>query len=242
MNDIPRRPICRFDPSERLAAEAARLDEIKARAQVPAECGGAIPSAPGRGAFVMYTPRETVRTDSGAIRVRPAGYAGRRGLRVGDAFDTMQAQSQRSRKSRNSDDAAAPLFTTAQLTAGREYAAVWERHDKAGVRCSSLEAQQRSGNAGGSYMDALLADRERLRRWQAAIGDGWAMEPRRMAPHGDRRRAIRVAEVVDMVCLRSMTVAQVLDRFGWGRGVRTVEPIMRELRAALDRMYDADRR
>jgi DNA-directed RNA polymerase specialized sigma24 family protein len=76
-----------------------------------------------------------------------------------------------------------------------------ERHDARGARCSSIEGQSR-GTGGGSYIDAVVAEGQRLDRMRSAIGDGWAMEPRRVGPNGDLRRAIRVRKMVDMVCIQ----------------------------------------
>lgn len=224
-----------------LGGEAARMDDLRARASIPDECGDMIPSAPGRGAFVMFTPREMVKTESGAIRSRQSGYCGRKAIRSADAFDVMQEQSARASRAKKRDGSA-PMFTVAQITAGREYASLFERYQAAGAKCSSLEASSRSGPASGSFMDAVIRDGQRLERMRAAIGSGWALEPRRVGPHGDRRRAIPMVDVVHMVCIGGHTVTEILRSFGWAHGAKNSAPLVQALRDALDRMYDADKR
>jgi len=233
----------RLDPKEvrrRLDAESVRVDGVKSAAEVPFECGSAIPSAPGRGAFVMFTPRETVITEAGSVRVIRSGYKARNAIRSADAFDVMQATAGRSR--RNRQKPAAVLFTPSQIKAGRDYGALFERHEAAGVKCSSLEAQGGAG-AGGSFVDAVLRDGRRLEAMRRAIGDGHAMEPKRSACHADRgRRAIPIRELVHLVCVGGLTLGRVLERFGWSANMRNREALRAPFCAALDRMYDADRR
>jgi hypothetical protein len=220
----------------RSAQPAARLEAVRLRGAVPAGCGfdGAIPTAPARGPVEVFSPREVMQTEAGNFRIVRTGYMGATALRRADAFDVMEAQAARQAKARNKDHR--PLFTTAQVEAGRTYGHLAERHDARGARCSSIEAQSR-GAGGGSYIDAVVAEGQRLERMRAAIGDGWAMTIQRTSPHGDVRRAIRARTLVDMVCIEGKTVAEVLERFGWNRSVKYLAPLRVELSAALDRLH-----
>jgi hypothetical protein len=217
-------------------AEVARCEAVKSLGAVPDGCGfdGAIPHAPARGPVEVFSPREVMRTEAGNFRIVRTGYMGATALRRADAFDVMEAQAARQAKARNKDHQ--PRFTTAQVEAGRTYGHLAERHDAIGARCSSMEGQSR-GAGGGSYIDAVVAEGRRLERMRAAIGQAWAMEPKRTAPHADRRRAISVRTIVDMVCIEGRTLSDVLDRFGWSRKTTHVAEVRAHLCAALDRIH-----
>lgn len=219
----------------RSMSAAARVEVVKSSGLAPSGVGDRIvPCAPARGPVERFTPREVVRTDAGNFRTVRNGHCGFDAIRRADAFDVMEAQAARRSKARNK--AHTPLFSVAQMLAGREYGALSEKHSAAGARCSSLEAAHR-GSSGGSYIDALVAEGQRLQRMRAAIGDAWAMEPRRTAPNGDQRRAIRVRALVDLVCIEGKTLSQVLDRFGWSRKTTHIDELRQHLRAALDRLH-----
>lgn len=217
----------------RQMAPAARVEVVKASGAAPVGVGEHIvPCAPARGPVERFTPREVVRTDAGNYRAVRTGKTD--ALRRSDAFDVMEVQAARRAKSRNR--AHGRLFTMAQVFAGREYASLAEKHSAVGVKCSSVEGMSR-GSGGGSYMDAVVAEGRRLERMRAAIGGDWAKEPRRVAPHGDRRRAIRVRMLVDLVCIEGATISQVLDRFGWSRKTAHIDELRGHLCAALDRLH-----
>jgi hypothetical protein len=211
----------------------ARVEALKHSSAVPGNVGPEILQiAPARGTVERFTPREVVQTEAGNFRTVRTGMFD--AIRRGDAFDIMEQQAARRAKSRSR--AHEPLFTVAQVLAGREYGALAEKHAAAGAQCSSLEASHR-GSGGGSYIDALVAEGQRLDRMRAAIGDGWAMEPRRAAPHGDTRRAIRVRKLVDLVCIQGRTISDVLHRFGWQPNGRVRDELRLALCGALDRMH-----
>jgi hypothetical protein len=211
----------------------ARVEALKHSSAVPGNVGPEILQiAPARGTVERFTPREVVQTEAGNFRTVRTGMFD--AIRRGDAFDVMEQQAARRAKSRSR--AHEPLFTVAQILAGREYGALAERHSAKGARCSSLDTSHR-GSSGGSYMDAVVAEGRRLDKMEAAIGTGWAMEPRRASPHGDARRAIRVRKVVDLVCIEGKTLSQVLDRFGWSRKTTHLAELRGHLCAALDRLH-----
>lgn len=219
------------DWQERLAAEAARLQEIKARAMRPDGCGDEIVEmAPARGPVRQFQPRETVRTPSGQLRVARAGHNGRDALARADAFDVMQQQSSRRKK-----DAPA-LFTPGQISAGRDYAALYERCASAGVRCSSIEAMAGAGGQ-GSFIDAVIRDSRRLAALDRAIGNDVVLSPRNAQAHADRgRRVMRASDLVVGVCVQGYTISQMLQKFGWARSPVVRKKTTDALCAALDRM------
>lgn len=225
-----------FAGAMRASEQADLRRAVEGAVPLPDTVGEAIVRvAPARGPVEVYEPREMGITESGAIRERRAGWLGQAAVRRADAFDVMQAQA--ARRWRGSGVAPA-LFTPAQLSAGRAYAALAERHASAGMRCASLEATHR-GDGSGSFVDALLADARRLGAMREAIGSGWALEPCEAAPHRDRRRAIAVRTLVDAVCIEDRTLSDVLSRFGWSRNGKTRDRLRTALCAALDRVFDA---
>mgnify|MGYP001627890749 CR=1 FL=1 len=126
-------------------------------------------------------------------------------MQISDGFEKMEAAARKI------------LFTPSQRAIGREYGALFQKLDAAGVRCSSVEAlRQNSGGHGGEYIDALLQDRARLEGWQRRIGSGVALEVRRQRPSSRNKRGlIGCRRLVDMVCVGEMTLAEVLEKCGW---------------------------
>lgn len=222
------------------AMERQSLAEVKASGARPPDCGDSIVDvAPARGPVRRFMPMEVARTENGNYRARKAGEFQRDGTQAHaiqrvDAFDKMEAQAARRRKNR---DDTTPLFTRAQVAAGRTYSALFERHAAAGAKCSSLETMG-GGSGGGSFIDAVLADGRRLDEMRHRIGAGHAVEPKRVAPHGDRRRAIRVIDLVHLVCVAGLTLSEVLERYGWAGNLRNRTELRKPLCAALDRIRD----
>lgn len=209
--------------------EAEAVSRVRAAGAVPERCGPEIPEAPARGPFQVFQPVEMV--PGSALRARPAGWQGRDAIRMGDAFDVMAEQARRQK-------AAAP-FTPGQVQAGRDYARLVERLDAAGVRCSSLEALAQRGGGGGSFVDAVLRDRQRLQAMRHRIGDGLAIEVRRVRPSdrgGVRRRAMSDRVLVDLVCVREKCLSEILRSFGWAASTKNRAALRAALCGALDRM------
>lgn len=249
-----------------LSEEAERIAAIKARAQPPASVGPEIIAAPARGPMQVFVPREMVVTDAGNLVSRRAGYLGRDGARVADAFDLMTMNALKAHPKviaaarRDYDERVAPMpqksapafvepafvppFTHGQVAAARDYAALTERCNASGMSCASLEAVGR-GSGGGDREAAIFRDFTRLRSLHRRIGDGLAKEVRRHRPSatGGKRSAIRVRTLVDMVCLGNMTLDEVLRRHGWtSKNGMIVADLRAALCKALDRMqgYDLD--
>lgn len=221
-----------------LQALRARIDAIKTAAAVPVECGDAIPVAPARGPMIRFTPREARLSECGGVVVWKSGEDGRDAARIADAFDKMEREALKYHK-RQGDDAGpyVPLFTSGQIAAGRDYAALVERVSASGVKCSSIEAQSGSGGqSGGGREEAMLADFQRLRALRHRIGTGLAKEVRRIRPGGRKRNAIYAQRLVDLVCLSDASIEKVLKRHGWTVNQKSKQALRRSLCAALDRM------
>jgi hypothetical protein len=221
--------------ADALRLSAQHVEQVKAAAMPSWQCGPELPVAPARGPLRTFEPFEIMpgsAANEGEFIARRTGYKGRTGAAVRDAFDLMSEQVRRARK-----DAPLP-FTSTQVQMGRDYAALVERLEASGMRGSSGEVLAgRSGGGGGDWIEAVIRDRRSLRAIERRIGDGWAIAPRRIAPHADRPRlAIRVRAVVDMVCLGGKTIEGVLAHHGWSRSPANKDQVRAALAAALDRM------
>lgn len=206
--------------------EKDRLVAIKAAAQAPERCGPEIPVAPARGPMVAFAPK-AMRPTAEGYELQHVGFQGRDAARAADVFDTMALQARR----RGGHDP----FTARQVDAGRYYAALVERHSSVGLKCVSVEAQDRGKGAGsGSYMDAVVAEGEVIRRLETAIGTGFALEVQRA--RDGKRRSITLRHLVDMVCLEGRTVTDALKVNGWSVKGDTVTEAREALAAALERM------
>lgn len=215
-----------------LSDEADRIAQIKNRAARPDGCGPEIVDvAPARGPVQRFQPREVVMTEAGQVRVTRAGHLGHDALRRGDAFDVMQEKA----RGRAGKDAA-PLFSAGQISAGRDYAALYERCAAAGVKCSSIEALGGAGGQ-GSFIDAVIRDSRRLAELDRRVGDDVVLSPRGANAHADRgRKVVRTSDLVHAVCVEGQTISQMLQRFGWSQTPKARKKTTDALCAALDRM------
>jgi hypothetical protein len=223
---------------ERLTAEAARVEAMLRDAAPPPECGPEIVTAPARGPFRVFEPRATAPGG----RMVHDGYRGpgegrpRKAVARVDVFEVMVNQARR-----RSKDAPLP-FTSSQMAAGRAYAALVERTQSAGVKGVSLEvaSARTAGGGNGCFIEAVMADRARLTRMEAAIGDGSALAPADARRHMDRsvRQAIPVRKLVDGVCLEGKDLSAILKDANWQPKGATRAVLRAALCAALDRMYE----
>lgn len=220
----------------RLEAERARIAKIKAKAAVPSKCGPDIISAPARGAFVA-THRVTMVPngvdDRGLEKWSPArtGYGHRASVRAADVFDRMIADAGRKKRQ-------VATLSPGQIAIGRTYRAMFEHLAADGTKLSKLDAP--SGGGGSLYwMDHRLELSGRIELLRIRIGAGMALAVRRIRPSdrgADQRGPIMDRTLVDMVCLKDMTIEQVLKAHGWVKDGRTHEALSVALRGALDRM------
>ncbi|WP_259998065.1 hypothetical protein [Leisingera sp. M523] len=216
--------------------EAARIDAVKACGIVPAVCGDRIPEAPARGAFRVFEPVQFYPSGEKDYEAKPAGFEGRKAMQMADAFDVMAASAARKKR-------AAP-FSPGQMAMGRHYRDLIERYESAGVRCSSVEAIRSGGSGqGGEFIDAVLRDREEIERLRRRIGNGVAMEVRRVRPSKrGTRGAISNRVLADMVCLHDKTLSDVLKKHHWSVNGDTVKAVTRALAGVLDAMAGPVRR
>lgn len=223
---------------ERVQMMDAAVARLSARSVPPPLVSPEIIPAPARGYVEILRPTEVVMTPSGP-RVRSASLDGFHPVRVEDALDGMDREARKASASK----AGAPkadMFTGLQRDTARAYATLHERVQSAGVRCSSVEALGAGGSGGGSFIDAVIADSARLSRMQAAIGTGLVLIPRNAQAHADRpRSAIRVADLVDQVCLAGRSLSAVLQAHGWGRQTPQLRTLRLAFCGALDRMQRA---
>lgn len=232
--DMTAEELAGLDRADRAAllaeAEAMRIEAVKARGHVPGEVGPEVPQAPARGPVRMFESVKLYPKGEGAFEVKRAGHMGRKTLQRADVFDLMAAKAARHKKD-------APL-NASQVAMGRFYRDLVEKHDCAGVRCSSLESlSQRGGGTGGEFMDAVLQDRQRIAVLRRRIGDGSALVVRRHRPsQRGSRVTIRDRALVDMVCLEDRSVSDVLKAHGWAVYGEVVASITKGLADAFDRM------
>ena len=217
-----------------LAAESARIAAIKSAAQRPFGSGPEIVDvAPARGPVAQFQPRETVRRNGKTV-VQRSGWRGHDAVRRADAFDVMEAQAQRRAKVDGTlPKGYRPLFSTGQLVAGRDYAALAERVAASGVKCSSIEALGAGSGGQGSWIDAVLADGRRMAVIRGRIGDVSVLAPKNA---GGKRAVIWAQDLVDRVCIADQTLSEVLKACGWSvKG--DMRSVLRDgLCAALNRM------
>ncbi|HGG04785.1 MAG TPA: hypothetical protein ENK28_04950 [Aliiroseovarius sp.] len=220
-------------PQDRFAtlSESARIAYVRNSGTVPPDCGPEIPAAPARGPVRQFQPVGLYPDGEDGFVLKPAGFAGRKALVCADIFDIMAAQARR----RKSD----PPFSRAQIAIAREYRTLVERHDSAGVRCSSVEGLPGgSGGGTGGFIDAVVADGRRIALLRRRVGTGSAMVVRRMRPsRRGTRRNIPDLYLVDALCLRDETLGRVLGDFGWAaKKSANIMALRQALAAALDRM------
>jgi len=225
-------PVAKFMVARqlRLRAEADRIQTVKARGYVPEVCGDAIPEAPARGAFCVFQPTSLSPSGKNDWVARPLGYRGRSALQRADVLDVMAAKAA-------SNGKPAP-FTREQMAAARCYRDLVERHACAGMRCSSVEVLcSRTGGGSGSFIDAVLRDREEIERIRRLIGTGTAMAVRKIRPSKRGSRVhITDRRLVDMVCLEDKPISQVLRAHGWSVRGSSIHALRRALADSLERM------
>lgn len=216
--------------------EHARMAEVRAMGFVPSEVGPEIPMAPARGPVRMLDMMASYPKGDHDFEMKAAGFLGRKTLQRADSFDVMAAKAARHKK--------ASPFSPAQVAMGRFYRDLVEKHDSAGVKCSSLESlSQRSAGSGSDFMDAVLRDRDRIGMLRKRIGSGSAMVVRRIRP-SDRGSRVTIMDrrLVDIVCLEDGTITDVLRKHGWGDDAKLRAALQQALASVLDRMMGPMRR
>jgi hypothetical protein len=227
----------------RAAAEAARIEAVKATGAAPAACGPDLPLAPARGPLTTFTPMRLVPGHVGLAEhtghwERGEG-ARRKGARRADVFDRIEAAAREAhrRKGERAGPFLPPL-SPAQVQIGRDYRDLMERRSAGGVRCASLEALGRgSGGQGGEFIDAYAAEGQKIAAMLRRVGTGAALTVRRIRPaRRGTRGIITDRRLVDMVCIEDKDLGQVLEAHGWAAFGATREALRKALAAVLDRM------
>jgi hypothetical protein len=212
--------------SVHLAAEARRIEGIKAQASPPPAMIAA-PIAPARGPQQLV-PSFTVTT-GGMRRVEGAHWQGLSPLAA------AVAQARLRHDARHPDAAFVPPYDPAQVAVAEDYAALVEWRAGSALKCASLEAG-RGGSGSGLFIDSFIDQGKWLATLHARIGDGVAMSPRRHMDRGNGRRAITVRAAVDMLCLTGVPVKTILQRFGWTADMKDQRALRAAICGALDRM------
>ena len=209
--------------------EDERLADVVAAGLAPNECGPEMVSiAPARGRVIPFRNAETYINADGDVETVDHGSHGRSAMRRADVFDLMFDQAAKHKK--------APVLSIAQVQMGRSYRDLVERHASAGVRCSSTEGMPGGGGDGTGFMDAVLDQGRQIDRWRSLVGDGLAMDVRRVRPsQRGERVAIKALVLVDMVCLEEKSISDVLKAHGWAGG-KNQEKLSSALANCLDSM------
>ena len=101
-------------------------------------------------------------------------------------------------------------------------------------RCGSA-APPHGGS--GSFIDAVLRDREEIERIRRRIGTGTAMAVRKIRPSKRGSRVnITDRRLVDMVCLEDKPISAVLRAHGWSVRGQTSGAVRQALVEVLERM------
>ena len=212
-------------------AEEKRLAAVVAAGLAPSECGPeVVPIAPARGRVIPFRDAETYLNAKGDVETVDHGAHGRSGMRRADVFDLMIDQAAKHKK--------APSLSIAQIQMGRSYRDLVERHASAGVRCSSIEGMPGGGGGDGTgFMDAVLDQGRQIDRWRTLIGDGLAMDVRRVRPsQRGERIAIKALDLVDRVCLEDKSISAVLKAHGWSNYGANITKLAHALSECLDQM------
>ena len=227
-------------PAWRLADEAGRVASIKALSGSPDGCSSEIITAPARGPVAQFREGYWHEKD-GRGEWRHVPYRSGCPGQARDIFDIMTDQATR----RGAD---AP-FTAAQVGAARDYRALHERVQSAGVKCSKAFDVQSGGQGRVDFMVAYIRDTERLAMFHDAIGSVIAKDMKRVSRDRAQRviitddilaqvdkRIITVRTLVDDVCIKERALSDVLDAHGWSVTGKNRKALRDALCAALGRM------
>ena len=220
--------------------EGERVERVKAGAANPSDCSAEIITAPARGPLAPFREGYWHEKD-GQGEWRNIPYRSGCPGQARDIFDFMTDQATR----RGGD---AP-FTAAQVGAGRDYRALHERVQSAGVKSSKAFDVQTAGRGRVDFMDAYIRDTERLAMFHDAIGSVIAKDVKRVSSDRARRviitddilaqsdnRIITVRALVDDVCIKERALSDVLGAHGWSVTGKNRKALRGALCAALGRM------
>lgn len=237
---VDREGRCRAVDGSLSQTEHWRVTQTKALAAVPVECSAEIITAPARGPIAPFREvywHETAHGNEWRHVPYRSGCPGR----TRDIFDIMTDQATRR-------GGVAP-FDIGQVFAGREYRALHERVQSAGLKCSSAFDDKVRGKGKVDFMDSYLADAQRLSWFHEAIGGAIAKDMKRVSPEKAQRviitddilaqadkRIITVRTLVDDVCIKEKALSDVLGAHGWSVTGKNRKALRDALCAALGRM------
>lgn len=217
-------------------------DTAPAAPSLPDGTSSHILTAPARGPVDRFVDAHTVPVGTDKFERVEERYGKGAPVRCRDIFDEMNEQAMRRRKGRL-------IFTAAQADAGRRYRDLVERCATAGLKISSTFSDHAGGSGKVDFIDAYMADLQRLAWFHRAIGDATAKDVRRKQPARagkvvisdidlieTGRRIITVRQLVDDVCLRERSLSEVLSAHGWAWGENNAKHLRSALCQALDRM------
>ncbi|MGV8987802.1 MAG: hypothetical protein ACOH2H_16130 [Cypionkella sp.] len=214
--------------SSRLAAETARLAEMRAAAEPP-EAMRAAPVAPARGTMQLVQGWD----------IQPGGTRRAAGAHwiVPSMLDVINEQAPYRPSAK--DPEAAPtkvaVFTPSQVAVANRYRDLVEWRAGSAIKCSKLEGGS-GGGGSGEFIDAFIAAGQELAKLEAAIGSDVVLSPRRNMDRGNGRETLTVRQALDAVVLKGRTISQVITRAGWAAKGTTRREVRDAIRGALDRM------
>lgn len=220
---------------EALKTEGDRVAAVRALGAVPDAVGPRVPAAVARGPVRMVSMLAAYPDGPDKFKFRPAGAFGRKTLQIADTFDLMARRAVAS--------GGREPFSVSQVAMGRLYRDLVERHECAGIKCSSIEGRSGGGGSGGGIMDAVLRDRQAIRALRGLMGEELALDVGPIPKARRRgRRSVPVRDLVDMVCLWDATITDVLRSYGWPVNGRNRAALTKAAGKALDRMAGPMRR
>ena len=192
---------------------------------VPPSAMGAAPVAPARGAMQLVPNYEA--TAGGMRRLESSHW------RAVCALGAMNAQAA-ARADRRGVDGVVP-FSAGQVSIAAIYRALVEWREGSAMRCGGLEAG-RGGSGSGVFIDRFIEEGARLADFHQAIGEGFALRPRRSMDRGNARKPLSDRALVDAVVIDGRDLSAVLRRFGWEADGKNRKLLRVALCEALDRM------
>ncbi|WP_407496826.1 hypothetical protein [Pseudooceanicola sp. MF1-13] len=218
---------------EGVTTEADRIAAVKDMGALPPTVGPDVQQTAARGPVRVFDMIGPHPVGENGVEYGPAGHRGRKTVQLADAFDVMAA--------RAAARGAGSPFTAEQIGMGRFYRNLVERYESAGMRASSMDATTRGGGGPDGFMDALLADRQRIMIIRRRIGDGVALSmrkvrPSRRATRGTTRSVILDRRAVDAICLQEATLTDVLRAHGWAANGTNFKALTRAVGRTLERM------
>lgn len=235
-----RNPWANTPYAELRKTELAAMAKLELDARAPDGVSDRVYTSPGRGKLRAFKETEVLPQGDKYVTSEKTYRAGCGAIQE-DVFDRMADQSKRA--------GFGTVFTVHQVDAGRAYRDLHQRCASAGIKISSTFSMQAGGQGDVDFMDAYMADTQRLGWFYEAIGDGTAKDTKykAAATEGKRyigdvelrkigRRLITVRTLVDSVCIKDQSLSDVLKAHGWRAAGKNRKTLRDALSVALWRM------